>query len=155
MTLPLPHDGVVVRLGVSAINGIGVFAGEPIRAGTIIFANDRRPIRWTPAGQIDTLDLTSFQRAFYRDFAVRRDGMLGTPESFDLLSVGWYVNEPEAGSEANLRPADDLTFVAARDIAAGEELTIRYDDFASSDELSSHPGTAAKLVDSVTSKGEV
>lgn len=131
MTLPLPHVGVFVRLGVSAIHGVGVFAGEPIATGDQIFANDRRPIRWTSAAEVEALDLTPFQRAFYRDFAVKRDGMLGTPESFDLLSVGWYVNEPAAGSEPNLRPASDLTFVAARDIDEGEELTIRYSDFGS------------------------
>lgn len=123
---PLPHDGVLVRLGVSEIEGIGVFAGEPIPAGTQIFANDCRPIRWTSVAEIEALELTAFQQGLYRDFAVNRDGMLGTPASFDLLSVGWYVNEPAAGSEPNLRSATDLTFTAARDIARGEELTIRY-----------------------------
>jgi hypothetical protein len=35
-----------VRLGASAIHGIGVFAIKPIRAGTHLFADDRSGLVW-------------------------------------------------------------------------------------------------------------
>ena len=44
--MKLPHEGVYVRLGLSALHGIGVFAIRPIPAGTDIFANDRVPLVW-------------------------------------------------------------------------------------------------------------
>ncbi len=39
MSEPLPPDDVHVRLGVSAIHGIGVFAGEIIAVGSNFPAN--------------------------------------------------------------------------------------------------------------------
>lgn len=128
----LPHDNVLVRLAPSPIHGIGVFAQQPIAAGTNVFANDRREIVWVPAGQIAELPLADFQRAFHDDFAIRKDGLLGCPDSFDLLSPAWYVNEPAERDEPNLVPSPDFDLLAARDIAAGEELTVDYRSFTAS-----------------------
>ena len=130
MKVPLPHVGVLARLGVSPIHGIGVFAGKNITEGTLVFGNDRRPIHWVDKAAVDAGLPSSFEQALYDDFAIRRDGQLGTPESFDVLSVGWYVNEPAAGTKSNLRVGPDITFIAARDIQCGEELTITYADFS-------------------------
>ena len=43
---PLPHEHVYVRLGASAIHGIGVIAIRHIPKGTNIFANDRVELVW-------------------------------------------------------------------------------------------------------------
>jgi hypothetical protein len=128
---PLPHDQVLVRLAPSPIHGIGVFAQQPIAAGTNVFANDTRAICWVSADLLAALPLEPWQRAFYDDFAIRKDGMLGCPDAFDLLTPGWYVNEPPAGSEPNLVPSPEFDLIAAREIAAGEELTVSYSAFAS------------------------
>jgi SET domain-containing protein len=126
MSKPLPHDGVLVRLGVSAIHGIGVFAQQPIKAGTNVFGNDLREIKWVRRSQLEGEYLSDFQRRFYEDFSIRRGEELGCPENFNLLTVGWYVNEPEAGQEPNLAPTPAFDLVATRDIEAGEELTVVY-----------------------------
>lgn len=129
MPKPLPHHGVLVRLGVSTIHGIGVFAQHPIEAGTNVFGNDLREINWVSRSQLEGECLSDFQRRFYEDFAIRRDGELGCPENFNLLTVGWYVNEPEPGQQPNLVPTPTFDLVAARDIQAGEELTVLYSTF--------------------------
>lgn len=130
MSEPLPHDGVLVRLGVSAIHGVGVFAALPIEAGTNVFARDQAAIRWVPIAILDDPDLDDFQRSLYRDFAIRRGDQLGCPSSFALLTPGWFVNEPAAGTEPNLTATDAFELVATRDIAAGEELTLLYSSFS-------------------------
>ena len=127
--MPLPHEGVMVRLGRSEIHGIGVFAIQPIRAGTNVFAADQAEIQWVPATLLEDPALDESQRALYRDFAIRSGDLLGCPSNFTLLTVGWYVNEPRAGDEPNLTPSEDFDLIAARDIEAGEELTIRYSAF--------------------------
>ncbi len=133
MTEKLPHEGVYVRIGVSETAGVGVFAIRAIPAGTSVFANDDRPIMWIDATAVDAHSPDSSERRFYEDFAVRRGDKLGCPTNFNLLTVGWYLNEPAVGAQPNIEVLDDLSMVAARDIDEGEELTVRYDTFSDAD----------------------
>lgn len=121
---------MLARLGRSPIHGIGVFAQQTIAAGTNVFANDDREIVWVSAEPPASLSLEPWQQAFYRDFAIRRGGKLGCPANFNLLTVAWYCNEPVPGDESNLAPSPDFSLIAARDIEAGEELTVRYANYA-------------------------
>jgi SET domain-containing protein len=130
MSRPLPHEGVFVRLGVSTIHGIGVFARQTIKAGTNVFANDTRNIHWVDSSVLADPSLTEHHRQVYEDFAIRRGDQLGCPSNFNLLTVGWYVNEPRIEDEPNLIATANAELVALRDIEAGEELTIRYSGFA-------------------------
>jgi hypothetical protein len=132
MLLSLPHERVLVRLGRSDIHGIGVFACEHIEAGTNVFAPDQREISWVPASVMDDPSLRPFQRALYEDFAIRRGSELGCPSNFNLLTVGWYVNEPRVSEAPNLASTKDYDLLALRHIEAGEELTVCYSSFASS-----------------------
>jgi SET domain len=126
----LPHEGVFVRLGVSTIHGIGVFARQKIQVGTNVFANDTRNIRWVHGSVLGDPSLAEHHRQLYDDFAIRSGDRLGCPSNFNLLTVGWYVNEPRNGDEPNLVAAANAELVALRDIEAGEELTVRYSGFA-------------------------
>jgi hypothetical protein len=127
---PLPHEGVFVRLGVSAVHGIGVFASCPIPRGTRIFANDILPVRWVEQAALDRAGLSVAQARLYRDFGVRRGGRIGCPLNFNYLTPSWYLNEPPAGVAASVATDADLNFRAARDIEEGEELTIDYAAFS-------------------------
>ena len=131
MTSNLPHEGVYVRLGLSAVHGIGVFAIRPIPAGTDIFANDLVPLVWVAKAELERSDLTPAERAFYHDFGISRGDRIGCPANFHNLTPGWYLNEPGPGAEANVRSTGELGFIACRDIAEGEELTIHYAGFSS------------------------
>lgn len=130
MKSDLPHHGVWCRLGVSALHGVGVFAIEAIPKGSDVFANEREKTVWIEAAEIERLPQSSERRRLYSDFAIRRGTMLGCPANFNLLTVGWYVNQPILGEEPNLEIAKDYAMIARRDIEAGEELTIVYSTFS-------------------------
>lgn len=130
MATKLPHDGVWVRLGVSAIDGIGVFAIRPIPKGTDIFANDRVPLVWVGLAELETAGLSEAERALYHDFGIRRGDAIGCPANFNNLTPGWYLNEPPPGACANVAADSGFAFTALRDIAEGEELTIAYAGFS-------------------------
>jgi hypothetical protein len=130
LTAKLPHEGVYVRLGLSPIHGIGVFAIRPIPRGTDIFANDSVPLVWVSRAELDEADLTPAQRALYHDFGINRGGEIGCPANFHNLTPGWYLNQPAAGEPANVRSDSRLSFFAVRDIAEGEELSIDYSGFS-------------------------
>ncbi|HEX8125856.1 MAG TPA: SET domain-containing protein [Allosphingosinicella sp.] len=130
MASRLPHEGVYVRLGLSAVHGIGVFAVRPIPAGTDIFANDLVPMVWVGKAELEASNLTSAERAFYHDFGINRGDRIGCPANFHNLTPGWYLNEPAPGDRSNVESTDRLGFIARRDIAEGEELTIDYESFS-------------------------
>ncbi|MDB5712697.1 MAG: hypothetical protein JWO15_94 [Sphingomonadales bacterium] len=125
-----PHSDVHARLKASPIHGVGVFAIRDIIVGTNVFENDRRAINWIDARVLDQGKLTDEERQLYLDFGVRKGALIGCPENFNLLGVGWYVNQPTPGETANLQATEQLDMIAVRDIAAGEELTISYAEFS-------------------------
>lgn len=130
MATKLPHEDVWVRLGISAIAGIGVFAIRPIPAGTSIFANDGVPLMWVSKAELERARPTEAELRLYHDFGIDRGDRIGCPANFNNLTPGWYLNEPPPGSEANVRTDERLDFRACRDIAEGEELTIDYASFS-------------------------
>ena len=130
MSMSLPHEHVFVRLGVSQIEGIGVFAIRPIPKGTNLFPNDCIEIVWVERAHLDRAGLTPAQRALYHDFGIVRGDQLGCPINFNNLTPGWYLNEPAEGEEPNVMVDEGYNFFTARDIAEGEELCVRYGDFS-------------------------
>lgn len=132
MTRKLPHEQVYVRLGVSRVHGIGVFAIRPIPKGTDIFANDKVRLVWVDKAELDRAGLDEEQKRLYEDFGIRRGDRLGCPVNFNNLTPGWYLNEPGEGEQASVTVESDLSFRAARDIDAGEELKVRYSEFSDS-----------------------
>jgi uncharacterized protein len=130
MTADLPHSSVYVRLGISPRHGIGVFAIRKIPAGTNLFANDRVELVWVDRSIVDSAELTPAERRLYEDFGITRGDRIGCPVNFHNLTPGWYLNEPAPGEEPNVRVDAELNFFARRDIAEGEELTVRYAEFS-------------------------
>jgi hypothetical protein len=128
MPRPLPHEEIYARLGLSPIHGIGVFAIRPIPAGTDIFANDRVELVWVE--RADLAGLLPAERALYHDFGISRGTRIGCPVNFHNLTPGWYCNQPDEGHPPNVGADEAFAFRALRDIAAGEELTVRYAEFS-------------------------
>ncbi len=130
IVMPLPHEAVYVRLAPSAIHGIGVFAIKPIPRGTNIFASDQAELVWIERAALDEAAPTAAERQLYHDFGVADGTRIGCPASFNHLTPGWYLNEPLSDGLPNVMVDARLNFTAARDIAEGEELTLRYTEFS-------------------------
>jgi hypothetical protein len=130
-TLAPPHASVYARLRPSkmANAGVGVFAVRRIRKGTHLFVGDDEEMRWVDKGVFSSQPKSICK--LYEDFAVFRKGRYGCPRNFNVLTLGWYLNEPESGTRSNVA-CDEETydFFALRDIRAGEELTVDYSTYS-------------------------
>jgi SET domain-containing protein len=118
-----PHYGVYTRLRPSRRGGVGVFAVRAIRKGTPVFYKDEDEIVWVEKGQLQRLPGPI--RRLYDDFCIIKDGgrLYGCPANFNRLTVSWYLN---FSSKPNVACDREFRFWAARDINAGEELTVDY-----------------------------
>jgi hypothetical protein len=63
-------------------------------------------------------------KRLYHDFCVFKNGKLGCPKNFNMLTVGWYLNQSK--ENPSVLCTDDYDFIALRDIKKGEELTVDY-----------------------------
>lgn len=125
----LPHQGTFTRLGPSKAHegGVGVFAIRKIPKGTNIFHGDKD----TELVDIDKSQVEALStelRKLYDDFCIIEDhGQLyRCPKSFNLMTISWYLNEPRAGEQPNVRCGEDDIFYAGRNIEPSEELTVDY-----------------------------
>jgi SET domain-containing protein len=130
MALHFPHEGVYARLGISKIHGIGVFAICDIRKGTPLFQSDQTGVHWFEKKEVDSLKLPPQIIKFYTDFSILKDGKYGCPLNFTSITIGWYMNEPQNGEQANVKVDENYDFFADRDIETGEELTVVYTTFS-------------------------
>jgi hypothetical protein len=116
---------ILIELGPSATDGIGVFAVSALKAdqriaGGIEESDYRRLIPWCHLQEYDS-DVRDKIGAF----------CIGTPEGFippdkldfNKLSIEWYLNHLCGG---NVGFNEDGDFVARRAIEKGEELTYDY-----------------------------
>ena len=112
---------MVVRsyLAPSAIEGLGVFAAEPIAKGELVWRFDRRFDQL-----ISKADLAAAP-AHVREFLERYTYEFHDDSDFVVLDAdeGRYMNHADA---PNVDLTDPEIGVAVRDIAAGEELTCDY-----------------------------
>lgn len=84
----VPHNAVYVRLSLSRVHGIGVFAVRPIPKGTNLFANDTVEFVRVDRSILDSSDLTPAERRFYEDFGISRGDQIGGPVNFHNLTPG-------------------------------------------------------------------
>jgi FRG domain len=142
-----PHANVHTRLRPSGIHegGIGVFAICKIRKGTRLFLGDNEEMVWI---EKDAFCRESKQnRKLYEDFAVVRNERYGCPQSFNRLTMAWYMNEPMSGKRANVAcEKETYDFVALREIQEGEELTVNYSTFSEAHSIASKSVTSARAV---------
>ena len=107
-----------VRAGSSTIEGNGLYASAPIRAGEMVFV-------WGGGTIISDAELRAVAASG------RRYSSVGIDENQHIL---WGIDDPDAGGpggvnhscDSNLCMLDARTVGARRDIAAGEELTLDY-----------------------------
>ncbi len=117
----MPH---AFRLKPSTIPGagVGVFAAADIPAGAVLhelFADD--DVRFLTWAEFAALDVPAGVK---ENFAVRYDDGCYLPRDFTRVSVGWFLNDSR---DPNLAHDADYVYSALREVRAGEELFIDYD----------------------------
>jgi SET domain-containing protein len=115
---------VNTTLGPSAIHGIGLFAAEPIPAGTVIWRFHPAVDRFVDEHDLDDLSPAAREQVMkytYVDVALRRRILCGDDARF--------FNHSDDPNCLDFPDERGGTTVARRDIAAGEELTSDYATF--------------------------
>ena len=124
----LPDTNSYTRLRPSQIHEVGVFAIRNIPKGINIFSDDKSEIIWIDKEMIQSK--SGEVRGLYDDFCVFNNNKYGCPNGFNNLTIGWYINQPLEGQEPNVVCNNEYDFFAAKDICAGEELTVDYSTFS-------------------------
>jgi hypothetical protein len=126
----LPHEACYTRLRASKIHpgGVGVFAVRDIPKETDIFYGDPTKVVWMDASRLEGLDEET--RRMYDDFCIIKGDTYGCPEDFNVLTPGWFINTPPEGEAPSVYCDERYEFIAARDIKAGEELTVDYSTYS-------------------------
>ncbi|MFA9200713.1 MAG: SET domain-containing protein [Cypionkella sp.] len=113
---------VPTYVGPSAIEGVGVFAAQPIAAGTLIWVLDEALDRLIGGDELARLD------PLQQDFAARYGYPHMTRPGITVIEFdnGRFMNH---STEPNTDFTDTEKGWAIRDIAAGEEITCDYGEF--------------------------
>jgi hypothetical protein len=116
--------------------GIGVFATHDIAKGTLLFATPfalrRMMIQDVPVELLKYVIYVNDQECI-------------TPERFDRMEIGWYINHSHDGNIGRLIPIDASknheealrvrSIHALKDIKAGEEILIDYNNLQEPEHL--------------------
>lgn len=114
---------IPTRIDASPIQGLGLFAGEAVPAGTPMWVFDARIDR--------LLEPDAALLADYPELSRLIDAHGCVIEGLGILLPGdnaRFVNHADEPAMGRADPADWRRFVALRDIAAGEEITCNYED---------------------------
>lgn len=105
-------------LNKSKIDGVGLFANEPIQQGEVVYTHSAQFQHVLTQEELETLPQS--ERRTFEHYGYKRDGKWYL--DFDDIR---FVNHSDT---PNLK-LTDTGITAARDISAGEELTQDYRDF--------------------------
>src|SRR5258708_6534225 len=121
---------VYCRLGSTNDRGIGVIAIRAIPKGTNPFKNcdPHGGFIEIPEAELNAYPCDEAVKNIVRDFCALQEGIYYVPDyGIDALDKSYYLNHSHT---PNLETPDlGEPFIAARDIAPGEELTADYDTY--------------------------
>ena len=121
-------DNVYCRIQRSPIHGVGVFAIRPIPKGVNPMREQRAAdFQTIPVFEIrDEADVPEGLKQLVKDMCPEHDGAYDIPPfSLNEIGVSYYLNHSKTPNMTE----DDGNFVTARDIEAGEELTVDYEEY--------------------------
>lgn len=102
----------------SSIAGVGVYITHPVFKGTYLALFWDDSLRRIPYAD---LDKNTQLKAFALLYGIERERYVCVPHNFSHMEIGWYLNHSETPNAIH-----DTRWIAARDIEAGEEITIDY-----------------------------
>ena len=117
---------VYCRLGVTE-HGVGVVAIRPIPKGTDPFKNcdPFADVLRISEAEFESYEAPEEAKRLVRDFCALQDGVYYVPSyGIDAIDKSYFLNHSDTPNMAT--PDRGETFVAARDIEPGEELTADY-----------------------------
>ena len=105
-------------------HGVGVFATHDIKKGTYLrlFGDEEN------TGDVSIVRQKADVPEFFRTYCVDRGNEMRCPADFGCMEMGWYLNHSKTPNAFH----KDYEFYAARDISAGEEITVDYNTFEES-----------------------
>jgi hypothetical protein len=116
-----PHSYVYCRLAPSPLHGVGVFAICDIPQNMHLFGEDVTGLDEVSITEV--ANLPAYQSQLYKDFAILENDTWVCPKSFNDMTIAWYINHSKT---PNVVMDGDYIFWSAKDIKAGEELTVDY-----------------------------
>jgi len=120
---------VYCRIGVTK-HGVGLVAIRTIPKGTDVFKNADPfgSVLKITKEELDTYPADEAAKDLVRDFCALQDGVYYVPSyGMDALTKNYYLNHSKKPNM--MTPDKGETFLAARDIRKGEELTADYDTY--------------------------
>ena len=111
-------DELSFVLRASQIAGVGVYITHPVSKGAYLALFWDDTVRRIPYSE---LEKNPQLKAFSLVYGVERQEYVCVPHNFTHMEVGWYLNHSETPNAVH-----DKKWLAARDIEAGEEITIDY-----------------------------
>jgi len=125
-----PHSDVYCRLGVSKIHGVGVFAIVDIPEGIDPFKRCMDEYEEHKVSDLHFERMDPAHKKLYDDFCVFEEDntVVWTPMSFNRIDISYYLNDSKTPNMEASEHGD--FFYTARDIKAGEELTVSYETYS-------------------------
>ena len=111
-----------------AEHGIGVFAAHDVKKGTHLKMFGREEALEARSLAREKKDVPETFRSYCMDWGDK----LICPKDFSCMPVGWYLNHSKSPSAARDKR---YWWYAARDIKAGEEITIDYNSLEEPEEV--------------------
>ena len=120
---------VYCRIGVTK-HGVGLVAIRPIPRGTdpLKYADPFGSVIKIKKEELDAYPAPEAAKTLVRDFCALQDGVYCVPSyGMDALTKNYFLNH---SNKPNMVTHDrGETFLAARNIKVGEELTVNYDSY--------------------------
>lgn len=117
---PRETDELSFVLKPSKIAGVGVFITHPVKQGTYLALFYEDTVRRVPYSEMEK---NPQLKAFCLVYGIERREYVCVPHNFTYMELGWFLNHSTTPNAVH-----DGKWIAARDIEAGEEITIDYED---------------------------